>query len=117
MKKNLIISVILGLFLISCKNSNVQPNAKSGKSETKLSAQLLKPDSPCPSYSIFNPHGPTGTTVLYSYIDCNGGLETGSVDPRGTVIVVAQEGSVKCPDGVVEELGIKAKADPAQSKP
>jgi hypothetical protein len=113
MKKNLIITLVLGLFLISCKNSNMQPDAKSGKSVTQLS----KPDIACTSYSIFNPHGPLGPTVLYSYLDCNGGLETGSVEPLGTVFVLAQQGTVKCPGGVVTESGISPKTDAAQSKP
>jgi hypothetical protein len=118
MKKNLIITLVLGLFLISCKNSNMRPDAKSGKSVTKLSAQLSQPDIICTSYSIFNPHGETGPTVLYSYLDCNnGGLETGSVEPRGTVSVLAQQGTVKCPGGVVTESVISPKTDPAQSKP
>jgi hypothetical protein len=116
MKKNLIITLVFGLFLISCKNSNTQ-SAKSGKSATKLSAQLSKPDIACTSYSIFNPHGPLGATVLYSYLDCDGNLLEGSVEPMGTVTVLAQQGTVKCPGGVVTESGISPKTDPAQSKP
>jgi hypothetical protein len=118
MKKNLIITLVLGLFLISCKNSNMRPDDRSGKSVTTLSDQLSQPVIICTSYSIFNPNGETGTRVLYSYLDCNnGGLETGSVEPRGTVRVLAQEGTLKCPGGVVTETGISPKTDPAQSKP
>ena len=118
MKKNLIITLAVGLFLISCQNSNTQPNARSGKSVTKqLSAQVLNPDAACTLYSIFNPHGPLGATVLYSYVDCNGNPQEGSVEPRETVSVLAQPGSVKCPGGVVTESGLASpKTDPAQSK-
>ncbi len=121
MKKNLILTLALGLFLISCKNSNMQPDAKSGKSVTKSSAQISQAGLACTSYSIFNPHGPMGSTILYSYIDCNGGLETGWLDPMQTINVLAESGSVKCPGGVVTESEGKPKIEtetgPAQSQP
>lgn len=116
MKKNLIITLALGLFLISCQNSNMRPEARSGKSVTKkLTAEVVKPEFACTSYSIFNPHGPMGATVLYSYIDCNGNPQEGSVEPRETVSVLAQPGTVKCPGGVVTESGPTSQ-DPAKSK-
>ena len=125
MKKNLIITLALGLFLMSCKNSNERPDAKSGKNGTKLTAQVSKPGLACVSYSIFNQHGPLGPTVLYSYLDCNGALIEGSVEPLATVFVLAQQGTVKCPGGVVTEGGISTKTtsgvsqiiNNAQSKP
>ncbi len=133
MKKNLVIILALGLFLVSCQNSGKQPDAKTGTSAKKLSAQLSPSHILCTSYSIFNPHGPLGATVLYSYLDCDGGMQAGSVEPLGTVIVLAQQGSVKCPGGVVTESGISPKTGsvvnpktgsgvnpntgPAQSKP
>ena len=123
MKKNLILTLALGLFLVSCKNSNMQPDAKSGKTASKPSAQLSKPALACTSYSIFNQHGPTGPAVEYSYQDCNGGFQTGWLSPRETINVLAESGTVKCPGGVVTENGGKPKiqtgtqTDPAQSKP
>ena len=119
MKKNLIITLALGLFLISCQNSNMRPEARSGKTVVtkQLSAQVLNPAAACTSYSIFNPHGPLGATVLYSYLDCNGEQQEGSVEPQETVSVLAQPGTVKCPGGVVTESGTTSpKTDPAQSK-
>lgn len=134
MKKNLIITLALGLFLGSCQNSGTQPEAKSGTSVKKPSSQLSQPEAKsgtsvkkvtaqlsqpgnCTSYSIFNPHGPMGTTILYSYVDCDGGMQTGSVDPQETVNVLAQPGTVGCSDCVVTETGSSPKTDPAQSKP
>ena len=118
MKKNLIVTLALGLFLFSCQNSNMRPEARSGKSVVthKLSAELLTPDLACTSYSIFNPRAPLGVTVLYSYVDCNGNSQEGSVEPQETVYVLAQPGTVKCPGGVVTETDTKPNVDPAQSK-
>ena len=106
MKKNLIITLALGLILFSCQKSDMQTDARSGTSVAKFSPQLSPSDITCTSYSIFNHHGPTGPTVLYSYLDCNGGLQTGSVDPLVTITVIAQTGTVKCPGGVVTEIVI-----------
>ena len=109
MKKNLIITLALGLFLISCQKSDMLPDAKSSTSVAKLSSQLspqfTPADATCTTYSIFNPRSPSGVTVQYSYLDCNGQLQTGWVDPQQTVIVVAQRGSVKCPGCIITEMG------------
>jgi hypothetical protein len=117
MKKNLIIILALGLFLASCQNSGRQPEARSGKSVTKLSAQLLQPGMTCITYSIFNPQGPAGPAVHYSCIDCIGGVQTGSVDPQETINVLGQPGTVKCPGGVVTEVILKLETDPAHLRP
>jgi hypothetical protein len=119
MKKSVILTLTLalGLFLISCKNSNKQPEARSGKSETKVSAQVSAPGILCTSYSIFNPHSPTGPAVEYSYVDCNGGSQSGWLNPQETVGVLAEQGSVKCPGGVVSESGISSKTSPTDLKP
>ncbi len=119
MKKNLILALGLGLFLVSCKNSNTSPDAKSSKTASKPSAQLSQPGLACTSYSIYNQHGPTGPAVEYSYIDCNGGAQTGWLEPLQTINVLAQTGTVKCPGGVVTENGGRPKIgiDPPQSKP
>lgn len=117
MKKNLIISLVIGFFLVSCENSNTQPEVRTGKTVKKLSAQLLQPGMRCITYSIFNPHGPSGPTVLYSCIDCIGGVQTGSVDPRETINVLAQPGTVKCPGGLVTEIILKPGVDPAHLRP
>ncbi len=116
MKKNLIITLALGFFLMSFQNSNMRPEAGAAKTAVteNLTAQALTPYAECASYSIFNPHGPLGATVLYSYIDCNGNQQEGSVEPRETVNVLAQPGTVKCPGGVVTETG-KASPNPDQS--
>ena len=115
MKKILIIPLILGFFLVSFKNSNLRPEAKPGKSATQqLSAQVLQPGLACTSYSIFNPHGQLGATVIYSYVDCNGESQEGSVEPQQTVTVLAQPGTVKCPGGVVTETGTSIKTEPAK---
>jgi hypothetical protein len=105
MKKIKIITLVLGLFLFSCKNNNTQQDTKTGKSETTVS----QPTADCTSYSIFNPRGPSGATVLYTYVDCNGKEQSGSVDPQQTVYVLAQPGTVKCPGGVVTESGAAKK--------
>jgi hypothetical protein len=108
MKKSMILTVALGLFLISCQNSNKQPEGRSGKSETNVSAQVSAMDILCSSYSIFNPQSPMGYSVGYSYLDCDGGLQTEWLNPSETVSVLAQEGTVKCPGGVVTpEKGLK----------
>ncbi len=121
MKKNLILVLALGLFLGSCQNSGTQPKAKSGTSEKKPTAQLTQPALACTSYSIYNQHSPTGPAVEYSYVDCNGGFQTGWLDPLQTINILAETGTVKCAGGVVTENGGKPKdgtgTDPAQSKP
>lgn len=115
MKKILIIPLMLGFFLVSFTNNNNRPEARPGKSSTQqLSAPVLQPTLACTSYSIFNPHGPLGVTVLYSYVDCNGESQEGSVEPQQTVTVMAQPGTVKCPGGVVTETGTKVKTEPAK---
>ena len=54
--------------------------------------------------------------MFYSYVDCNGNSQEGSVEPQETVSVLAQPGTVKCPGGEVTENGTKPNVDPAQSK-
>ncbi len=117
MKKNLVITLGLGLFLISCQNSGKQQEGKSGTSVKNLSAQLSQPGMACITYSIFNPHRLTDSTVLYSCLDCIGGLQTGSVNPRETINILAQPGTVKCPGVVVTEIILKPGIDPAHLKP
>jgi hypothetical protein len=117
MKKNLIISLFIGFFLMSCKNNNMQPVASSVKTAPKFSVQLSRPDMSCKTYSIFNPHAPTGPTVLYSCIDCIGGVQTGSIDPRVTINILAQPGTVKCPGGVVTEIILKPQTAPDHLRP
>jgi hypothetical protein len=104
MKKILIVTLALGLFLISCQKSDMLPNPKSGTTVATLVPQITPADLTCTTYSIFNPHGPTGATVQYSYLDCSGQMQTGWLDPRETITVVAQHGLVKCPGGVVTEM-------------
>lgn len=119
MKKNIIITLAFGLFLFSCKNSNMRPEARAGKTPVtkNVTAEVLQPELACTSYSIFNPHGPLGSSVLYSYLDCSGNYQEGYVDPQETVTVLAQPGTVKCPGGVVTENGtVSPKEDPALSK-
>ncbi len=116
MKTNLIISLALGLFLGSCQNSGTQPEARSGTSVKKLAAEHSQPGS-CISYSVFNPHGPMGFTIFFSYLDCNGEQQSGSVDPQESVNVLAQPGTIKCSDCIITETGKDSKTDPAQSKP
>ena len=115
MKTNLILSLALGFFLGSCQNSGTQPEAKSGTSAKKLAAEISQPGS-CTSYSVFNPHGPMGTTILFFYLDCNGDQQSGSVDPQESVNVLAQPGSIKCNDCVVTENGGNSKDGAAPSK-
>ena len=109
MKTNLIISIALGLFLGGCQNSGTKPEAKSGTNAKKLSTELSQPDGNCISYSVFNPHGPMGTTILFFYLDCNGEQQSGSVDPQENVGVLALQGSIKCSDCVVTEGGNSPK--------
>jgi hypothetical protein len=104
MKKNLIITIALGLFLVSCKKSELLPEPQVNTSVSMLTTQLTPPESTCKGYSIFNPHGPSGATVLFTYKDCDGQTQTGSVDPLQTVFIKAQPGTVKCPGGLVTEL-------------
>lgn len=111
MKKILILTLSLGLFLGSCQNSDTQPKAKSGTSEKKTTSQLSQSALACTSYSIHNQHGPMGPSVEYSYIDCNGAFQTGWLDPLQTINVLAQPGTVKCAGGVVTENGGKRKTD------
>ena len=101
MKKNLIITLALGLFLFSCKKSDSLVGAKPDASESLVSAKPAPPQITCQWYSIFNPHGPTGPTVEYSYNDCDGISQSGSLEPLQTTKVLAQPGTVKCPGGVV----------------
>jgi hypothetical protein len=116
MKKNIILALAFGLFLFSCQNSNKQPEIRSGKSETNVSAQVSAMDILCLSYSIFNPQSPMGYSVGYSYLDCDGVLQSEWLNPGETVSVLAQEGTVKCPGGVVTpEKG--SKTDSEKLKP
>lgn len=102
MKKLLVIAAASFLFLFSCKKSDLLLEAKPAASESLVSAKATRPDITCQTYSIFNPHGPSGATVLYTYIDCDGISQSGSLDPLQTITVKAQPGTVKCAGGVVK---------------
>ncbi|MEP7237298.1 MAG: hypothetical protein ABI685_05525 [Ferruginibacter sp.] len=117
MKKNLIITLALGLFLFNSTNGNIRPEARSGKTTVtkNLSARLLMPDLECVSYSIYNPHGPLGVSVMYTYMDCDGISQEGYLDPQETVFVLAQPGTVKCPGGEVTESQTRPKSVSGQS--
>ena len=101
MKKNLLITLALGLFLFSCKKSDSLQEAKPDAIENSVSAKATPPELTCQVYSIFNPHGPSGASVEYSYNDCDVQSQSGTLDPLQTIYVKAQPGTVKCPGGVV----------------
>ena len=101
MKKNLLITLALGLFLFSCKKNDSLPDTRLDASKSFVSAKATPPEITCQVYSIFNPHGPSGASVEYSYNDCDGQSQSGTLDPLQTIYVKAQPGTVKCPGGIV----------------
>jgi hypothetical protein len=97
MKKYLIIAVASCFFFFGCSKNDTTP-----VSMASTNARQASPSLTCSTYSIYNPHGPTGITITYEYDDCSGVHQTGGViDPLQTVTIVAQTGSVICAGGVI----------------